>query len=176
MFALFIGCMLCPIGLLLIFTGLKRRPQVFIGLTCLMLSIYPIYLSWEVLGWQFDLLRGWDLRIMVEQSPYTVTLVQEPGVDFYNTYFEVVREDGKMASVLIDGDDSKWRNPKVVPKAGKIYFVRGVGMITDRTSYVDVKNDQIYSGDYQRMFSLSRLSFQTPENYRPDTIPKPFDD
>lgn len=175
MLFLFIGVLLFPIGLFLLYMGLKRRLLAVVGLISILLSVYPIYLSREILAWQYDLLRGWELRLSADLSPYQVTLVQEPGLDFYNSYFEIVRADGKMASVLIDGDDFKWTNPKVVRKNGVVYFVRGTGFINERTSFVDVANDTVYSGYYQRTFKLRQLHYNEPRLYRPDTIPKPVE-
>ncbi|MDF7823667.1 hypothetical protein P4B35_06540 [Pontiellaceae bacterium B12227] len=175
MLILLIGVLLFPFGLFLLVMGLKRRLLAVVGLISMLLSIYPIYLSWEVLSWQYDLLRGWELRLSADLSPYQVTLVQEPGMDFYNSYFEIVRADGKLASVLIDGDDSKWRNPRIIHKDGTAYFVRGTGIIGERTSFVDVAGDSVYSGYYRRTFKLSRLDYKEPRSYRPDTIPKPVE-
>lgn len=108
---------------------LKRNITITLGALFVLLLIL-LRLGWgEFFLWQFDLARSWELRVQADIPPYSVELVQEPGFDFYNSYFLIKRGDGKTAFVLIDGDDSKWRKPKVVHQDGKTYFVRGAGKI-----------------------------------------------
>ncbi|MFA7369280.1 MAG: hypothetical protein WC334_06515 [Kiritimatiellales bacterium] len=127
----------------------------------------------EFLAWQFDLVRGWKLEVPAEVPPYNVRLVQESGCDFYNSYFLIEREDGKTAFVLLDGDDSKWRNPKVVQKDGKTYFVRDSGEIRDRTPFLDTENNIVYSGYLQRTYKITELEFKNKQNQRLDFTVKP---
>ena len=105
-------------------------------------------------------IRGWQLRLPVMAPPYEITLVQKPGVDFYESYFEIARSDGKIAELWIDGDDSRWWNPDVIYKNGKIYFVRSRGRIDEYTSYVDPENDIIFSGYGKMTYKISELDFK----------------
>lgn len=156
--------LLIPAGLILAVVKRKRKGLLALGIVLLAVGIPPCFIMGPFYLWQFDALRGWDLRLSAEISPYTVTLVQEPGGDFYNSYFEITRCDGKIAVVWIDGDDSRWWNPDVVRKDGKTYFVRGFGEIGDRTSYIDPGNDIVYSGYYQQTNRISELEFKESQN------------
>jgi hypothetical protein len=152
--------LLLPAELVLAVVKRKRKGLVVLGLILAFVSIPSWLILSPVLLWGFDALRGWELRVPVERPPYQVTLVQEPWDDFYHSYFEVTREDGKTATVVIDADDMRWFNPGVVERGGKTYFVRNLGRIGERTSYVDVENDVIYSGYQQRAHTISELEFE----------------
>ncbi len=155
---------LTPIGLVLTAVKRKRKAWLGLGIVLMLLGIPPCFIMGPFFLWQFDALRGWDLRLSAEVPPYTVTLIQEPGDDFYNSYFKIMRRDGKVAEIMIDGDDSRWWNPDVVQKNGRTYFVRGSGKIGDQTSYIDPENDIVYSGYYQQSHKISDLEFQETQN------------
>ena len=152
--------LLLPVGLVLAVFKRRRKGLVLVGIILAVVSIPPWLILSVFLLWQFDALRGWELRVPVEVPPYQITLVQKPGFDFYNSRFEIGRPDGKTAAVLIDADDSRWWNPGVVEKDGKTYFVRNLGRIGERTPYVDVENDVIHSGYWQRTHKISELEFK----------------
>ena len=156
--------LLIPAGLVLAVVKRKRKGHLAVGIVLTLLGIPPCYIMGPFYLWQFDALRGWELRLSAEVPPYTVTLIQEPGCDFYNSYLEIRRPDGQTAEVLIDGDDYRWWNPAVVQRDGKTYFVRGSGDIEDGTSYVDPENDIVYSGYYQRAHKISELEFKELQN------------
>ncbi|MBT7055773.1 MAG: hypothetical protein HN976_11835 [Lentisphaerae bacterium] len=151
---------LVPVGAVcfLVFAR-KRRWCTILGAMLLSLFLAGLTFFYPVLPWAFDSLTDWELRLSAEIPGHTVTLVQKPGFDFYNSSFQVTRLDGKMAKVLIDGDDDRWWNPEVVHRSGRIYFVRGSGQIGERTSYVDPKNDIIFSGYSRRTHKISGLEF-----------------
>jgi hypothetical protein len=153
----------------------KRKIKIIVTLGVLTLLFLIVRNSvWgEFFAWQFDLIRNWKLEVLAEVPPYTVKLVQEPGADFYNSYLLIKREDGKTAFVLMDGDDSKWRNPQVIQKDGKTYFVRGSGEIGDRTPFVDPANNLVYSGYLQRTYKITELEFKNRQNQRFDFTVKP---
>ena len=109
--------------------------------------------------YKFDSLIGWEVLLPVEIPGYKVTLVQQPGFDFYDSFFEVIRSDGKKTNILIDSDDDNWWNPNVIRKDGRIYFVRGSGKINDGTAFVDPENGIIFSGYLQQTHVLSELEF-----------------
>jgi hypothetical protein len=117
------------VGLML--SVLKRKHKVLLspGIALILISMSAHFVLAEVYLWQFDRLRGWNLRLSVLMAPYHVTLVQEPGFDFYESYFEIRREDGRIAKVLIDADDRRWWHPDAVERDGKTYFVRDSGEI-----------------------------------------------
>lgn len=156
--------LLIPAGLALAIVKRKRKGLLVLGIVLMFVGIPPCFIMGPFYLWQFDALRGWDLRLSTEVSPYTVTLVQEPGYDFYDSFLEITRPDGKSAEVLIDADDDRWWNPDVFQKDGKTYFVRGLGKIGDHTSYVDPGNDIVYSGYYQQTHKISELEFKESQN------------
>jgi hypothetical protein len=151
---------LLPIGAVIGVIGRKRKAFLVFGVVLMLVSIPATLIMLPVYLWKFDMARGWALRLPSDAPPYTVTLVQKPGDDFYESYFEVTRTDGAKATVWIDGDDSRWWNPDVVQKDGRIYFVRGFGAIGDSTSYVDAANDTIFSGYHQEKLRISELEFK----------------
>lgn len=156
--------LLIPIGLVLAIINRKRKALIVFGIVLVLLGIPPCFIMGSFYLWQFDSLRGWNLRLSAEAPPFTVTLVQKPGCDFYNSELEIASSDGKIAKVLIDADDRRWWNPDIVQKDGKTYFVRGSGKIGDRTSYIDPVNDTVYSGYYQRTHKISELAFEESQN------------
>ena len=92
--------------LVILKSNLKRNITITLGVLFVLLLIL-LRLGWgEFFIWQFDLVRGWELRVQADIPPYSIELVQEPGFDFYNSYFLIKRNDGKTAFVLIDGDES----------------------------------------------------------------------
>jgi len=152
---------------------LKNKIILILGVLTILFLIVRNSVWGEFFAWQFDLIRNWKLEVLAEVPPYNVKLVQEPGSDFYNSYFLIERKDGKSAFVLLDGDDSKWRNPKIVQKEGKTYFVRDSGEIGDRTPFLDPENSIVYSGYLQRTYKITELEFKNKQNQRLDFTVKP---
>jgi|GEM_PF-2145532 len=154
--------LLFPVGLFLIVGGvIKRKGKLynFLGIL-LMLAATPIFpVVVPFYRWQFDTFSGWKLQLSVSVPPYNITLHQKPGVDFYNSYFEITRPDGKTAWIGIDEDDSRWWNPEILRRDGRIYFLRDSEKIGDRTSYVDLEKKLIFSGYYQKTYKFSELQF-----------------
>lgn len=152
---------LFPIGLVVIAVGIrwKRETALAVGSFLAMLSIVPFAVMSPFYLWQIVWARGWDLRLEVEIEDYTVTLVQEPGSDFYESYFEFVNHEGKTARVWIDSDDYRWWNPDIVREDGKIYFTRDLGQIGDHTSYLDPENEIAFAGYHRRVHKFEDLEF-----------------
>jgi len=148
-----------PIGLLIAIRYRRKTWCRALGVGMVTMSVSVNLVLCPFIVWGLDALRGWSLSVPVDIPGYRVCLIQRPGDDFYESYFEITRADGKTATVYIDGDDYRWWNPGVVEEDGVIYFTRGFGMIGERTSYVDPTKDTIYSGYYQRTFNLSELEF-----------------
>jgi len=170
---LLLALLFLPAGIGVAIAFRKKRRWMIGGLVLIILSILSYIILSPVILWQFDAHRGWELRIPIKISGYEICLVQEPGFDFYNSYFEITRGDGKSAIVLIDGDDGRWWNPDTVQQDGKTYFVRGLGLINNRTSHIDPSNDIIYSGYYQRIHKISELSFKELHNKQRELTVKP---
>ena len=94
--------LLVPAGLVVAIVKRKRKGLLALGIALMLLGFPPCLIMGPFYLWQFDALRGWELRLPADVSPYTAILVQEPGGDFYNSYFEITRRDGKTAKVWID--------------------------------------------------------------------------
>jgi hypothetical protein len=160
LFVLVLWLLLFPAGVAIAIKGRKRRTWIIGGIACALLSI-PAWAVPAVYGlWKLDAVRGWKLEVPVTAPSYVVTLIQEPGFDLYESYLKITRPDGKTDTVVIDGDDTRWWNPGVVTRDGKIYFTRGIRGVNSRTTYVDVSHDIIFSGYLQRMEKISELKFK----------------
>lgn len=144
----------------------KRKWPIILALGVLLVFLlFRFFLGQsEFLRWQLDLIRGWSLHVQVEAPPYSVELVQEPGSDFYDSFLLIRKSDGKIAFVLIDADDRKWINPKIIHQDKRIYFVRDTGNITPQTPFIDPDNNILFSGYYQRTYKLSELGFEDEQN------------
>ena len=151
----------------------KRKVILILGVLAIFLLIARNLIGKEFFAWQFDLIRGWELRVQAEVPPYSVELVQEPGMDFYNSYLLIKREDGNTAFILMDGDDRKWRNPQVIRKDGKTYFVRDSGQIGECTPFIDPINNIVFSGYLQRTYKITELEFKNEQNQHMDFTVKP---
>lgn len=171
-----LGLLLLPVGVILFMFSLKRKFFAKVGLILILLSLPAYFVMWEFIVWQFDSARKWNMHLSVELPMYNISLVQEPGFDFYDSFFEIERTDGRKATILVDGDDYKWKKPNIIRKDGRIYFVRGEGYIDDRTPYIDPKNWVIFSGYYQRTYNIDDLDFVEPQHFSVDRVPKPFKD
>ena len=157
--AMFIMLLFLPIGIFMIIKHRKKRFGLVIGISLIIFSIPFYFIMSPLIIWKLDYYRGWELRLPVTTPNYEICLVQKPGFDFYDSYFEVLRSDNKKAIVIIDTDDSKWLKPDIVRKNSKIYFIRGPGQINDQTSYIDLDKDIIFSGIYKSTYRISELEF-----------------
>ena len=141
----------------------KKRKGIValaVGLCVVTVPVYMIFGLWGFLLWHIDNIRGWELRMPIETDQYMITLIQRPGIDFYDSFLEVTNHKKKTARVWIDADDGKWWNPVIVKRNGRIYFLRGSGTINADTTYVDLANDVIYTGYYKVTHKISELPFE----------------
>ncbi len=167
MSVVFLGLLLLPVGAVLLLMGLKWRKVIIPGLMLVFLSLPAYWTMREFLVWQYDGLRGWSMSLPVDLPMYRITVIQKPGVDFYDSYFEVERNsDGKKAWVLIDGDDHKWKQPRIRRQDGRIYFLRDQGTVIPGTPYIDLDQMRIFSGYYQRFYRLEDLEFFDSDSSR----------
>jgi hypothetical protein len=124
----------------------------------------PAYLGLMVLlpGWAWPsdaFMPGSEERIGIDIPGYHVDYVQAWGSDFYTTYYEVTRPDGRKAYLEIDGDDNKCWGLTTQHTGSKVYFLCGREGITDRTSYVDVDRQVLYAGYVLCSRHVSQLRF-----------------
>jgi hypothetical protein len=155
--------LLLPIGIVVTIRGCVRRRRLAeaAGIALVALSIPGVGFCTEM--WPFDfLLPRSEVRVPAVAGTYVVTLVQKPGIDFYDSFFEIRRADGKVTRVMIDADDNKWWRPQVVARGTRSYFVRGTGGITPETSFVDAADGTLFAGHYGDVYNLGNLSFDEP--------------
>lgn len=123
MHPLWLTLLMLPLGIAIIVVGRRRRGARVIG-GALCLAALGSWLAFhEFFIWQVYCVREWSIRIPVNVGNYEISLVQSAGVDFYDTTLEIVRRDGRQATILIDGDDEKWKNPRILHEAGAILIV-----------------------------------------------------
>lgn len=156
-----LGVLLLPAGLFFAVVGLKRQKclTALLGLLMACLSVPSCFFIGAFVLYRIDAARGWELKVTTTVADYDVTLIQKPGFDFYETYFEVVRHDGKRARIWIDPDDGRYMNPGIVRREGKIYFTRGWGGVDSLTPYIDPQQQTIVVPLYQTTCVLSELDF-----------------
>ena len=75
-----------------------------------------------------DGIRGYRLEFPAESiGDFVITLIQEPGHDFYDTHFRTTVSDGRSTRLMIDGDDAKWKVPRRVEREGRMCYLRSGG-------------------------------------------------
>ena len=166
---------LAPAGLALLVFGLlrKKRFHKTLGVAALIVSLPALYAC--TVFWPLDfLLPARETRLPLTHGNYEVTLVNLPDSDFYTTGFEVRRNDGSIARVLIDGDGDKWWNPRTVTTNGRTYFVHGSRPPGGRTPYIDhgdaslVPGYSIGEGQPYKV-RIADLEFSPPARFVPLT-------
>lgn len=152
--------LLFPAGLVLATRGAfkKRRAGLLIGSLLVLLSLPAVAFCKALWPPDFFLL-GSETRLTLPAGKYALSLVQQPGTDFYDSFFEVTRPDGKVTRIMIDGDDDKWWFPRAVTRGGRTYFVSRAKDIGSRTPYLDFSTGTFYSG-HDSLHSLSELDFE----------------
>lgn len=155
--------LLLPIGIVVAIRGaLRRRTIGLLGGGILVFVSLPA-VTFCTQMWPLDfLIPRAEMRVPVAAGAYTISLVQKPGVDFYDSFLEVRRADGKVTRVMIDADDNKWWRPRVVVKGRRAYFVRASEGVTPKTSFVDAGDGTLFSGYYGQTYNLKDLSFEEP--------------
>ena len=163
--------MLAPIGavILLIYYRRRKKRGIIAGALILAASLPAILFCGFM--WPFDyLIPGSETRLPVTAGKYQIALIQQPGSDFYNTIFEIKRNDGKITRVWVDSDDRKWWAPRIVKQGSRIYFVHGVGKIDKKTSFYDSSGDLLCSAYLGRTHKIADLNFDKPWNDEPWAI------
>lgn len=107
--------------------------------------------------WPVDFLFDRETRIAMNAPGWRIDAVQRPGFDFYDSFFEVVRPDGRTATSLIDWDDHKWWVPHVEDANGQVLLRT---LFDDRVAYVDPSRNMLYSYYTRRKIFLDELDFR----------------
>jgi len=141
---------------------MRSRTFIILGLfgAISLIAIFVILKSpsTEFIRWQVDLLCGYKRSQPTEYlDGYDITLIQEAGMDFYDTYFEIKTPEGKITRLLVDGDDHRWKNPRRQSEGDRIYYIDGKGELTKQTSYVDTQQKIVYAGYLMRPLLLTSL-------------------
>jgi hypothetical protein len=100
------------------------------------------------------------LQIGVSIPNYRIEYAQQWGADFYVTYYEVTRQDGRRAFFVIDGDASKCWTLATQEVRTRVYFLCNEDVIGDRTSYFDAEQLLLYAGWAGCARHLDELSFR----------------
>ena len=137
--------LLAPLGFLvaisLISLGRRKRALQVAGAILAVPALMASAMFAAPIQWLLEDLIGYEQRVSVSSLEYTVSLVQKPSPDHYNTFLEIVRvEDGAEARVMIDIDLPKQNKPTVEWHDGRAYFVhftRGRREISETTAYFD---------------------------------------
>lgn len=160
---IFLGLLLLlaflPLGLATAIVGRHNRRYRTTGLILVLLSLPAYLILSPLIIWKIDDIRGWEVKLSTTIPGYAIEFIHRPGFDFYDTFFEITRSDGKRAIIIIDADDSKWWSHHIIEQDGRTYFSRNKNITPDRTSFVEPENDLIYSGYYKRFYKLSELEF-----------------
>lgn len=123
----------------------------YLGLVCLFCGI----------AWPPDIFfHSHHARALVAVGNYEIEYRQEWGLDFYETYYEVTREDGRKAYLEIDGDDNKCWQVETRRVGERVYFLCDESTITEQTSYVDIAQRVLYSGALKCSRTLHELEFR----------------
>src|SRR5438105_2816133 len=93
---------LLPLGICLVFWGVRKRRLdcVLIGVPLLFIALPALLFCRTFWGLDF-LIPGSETRIATNVSGYTISAVQTPGIDFYDSSLEITRPDGKKTSIII---------------------------------------------------------------------------
>jgi hypothetical protein len=131
-----------------LFAGVLAIPA-YAGLVCMAAGI----------AWSPDVFVQKRARASVAIPYYRIDYAQQWGQDFYETYFEVTRQDGLKAYLEIDGDDHKCRRVTTQADGAKVYFLCDEKTISERTPYVDKEQGLLYVGDILCTRAIGDLSF-----------------
>ncbi len=123
-------------------TLLVTTAVVALGIACWQMQTVPFLPT--IAHYPFDILRGHEMRRSTQVGIYKVSLVQRPGSDFYETFFEISTDSrSRVSKLMIRPDDSKWRDPHILTRDGRIYFCDG-STISGTTPYVDLDTMTIH--------------------------------
>jgi hypothetical protein len=142
--------MLLPVGIYCV-----RGSYRLLGIAVILVALPAYCFLWYF--WPFDFLFGPTSRVLarVEKAGWTVTLKQNPDVDFYHTDFTVVSPEGLTNSITYDADDNKWWSAGTSVESNRVYFYRNVLGKDSSPSYLDLKRRVFFSGHYRREEKLA---------------------
>lgn len=151
--------LLLPSGAILlggaVMASQRRARRFAVGLGLLLLSLPAVFFCSQM--WPVDfLVPGTEVRVTVTGGAYTVSLVQRPGVDFYDSYLEMRRADGKITRLMIDCDDSKLWGLRTKAQGTRTDFVTGSGVVV---ASVDFSKGTLSGSIDRKLYKLNELNF-----------------
>jgi hypothetical protein len=155
----FLWLQLVPSGALCLLGAIVLRRWahwfVLLGLSLLVMS-FPAVVFCQLM-WPVDfLVPGREVRVSTTGSGYTVSVVQRPGEDFYDSFLEIRRADGKITRLMIDCDADKWWGLKAKTHGTRTSFIRGSGAVV---AFVDFSEGTLSGSIDRKLYKLNGLSF-----------------
>jgi hypothetical protein len=89
---------------------------------------------------------GRGFRITTDAGEHQISFVQRPGADFYDSFFEVIRADGRSAKLWIDADDSKCWFPRLQARGSRVYVTSPISDATIQRAFVDAAAGTLTTG------------------------------
>ena len=107
--------------------------------------------------WPVDfLVPGGQSRRPGHGRGLSVSMVQRPGKDFYESYLEIRRGDGKITRLMIDADDNKWWGLGAKARGTRTDFVSRSGAIV---AAVDFSDGTLFGSIDGEVYKMDDLSF-----------------
>jgi hypothetical protein len=149
-----------PAGAALLFKGAisprRRGLAVTLGLLLLVMSLPAVFFCQSM--FPFDFLGfGREVRASVTGPGYTVSMVQKPGYDFYDSYLEICRPDGKTTRLMVDADDDKLWGLSAKTQGTRTDFVTSSGAVV---SSVDFADGTLSGSIDRKVYKLDELDFE----------------
>jgi hypothetical protein len=117
-------------------SGRRRGAGLVTGVVLLALSSPAVLFCLQM--WPLDFLgSAREVRVSAGGRGYTVAMVQEPGTDFYDSYLEICRADGKTTRLMVDYDASKWWGLRTRVAGTRTDFVTWTGETVGSVDFAD---------------------------------------
>lgn len=112
----------------------RRGVAVAAGIVLLILSTPAVLHCREMSPLDF-LGLGKEVRVAASSTSYTVWMVQKPGYDFYDSFLEIQRADGKITRLMVDADDSKLWGLRAETRGSRTDFITTAGEIVSSVDF-----------------------------------------
>jgi hypothetical protein len=133
----------------------RRRGGIAIGVMLLVLSL-PAILFCQAM-WPLDFLgAGRAVRVAASGLGFAVVMVQKPGDDFYESYLEIGRSDGKVTRLMVDYDAGKWWGLRARTRGTRTEFVTWTGAVV---ASVDFADGTLVGSVDRKSYKLGELDF-----------------
>jgi len=155
----FIWLSLAPIGAVWLAKAAiwprRRRGGIAVGVVLCVLAL-PAVLFCQVL-WPPDFLgAGRAVRVAASGLGYVVSMVQEPGDDFYESFLEIGRADGKVTRLMVDPDAGKWWGLRARTRGTRTEFVTWTGAVVGSVDFAD---GAVVGSVDRQVYKLGELDF-----------------